>query len=599
MVIVSKPNNDRHFLSFSRKLFLSVISLFLVFAACFIAYQYQREKEYKVELLDMQLQDYNDRLHQELRYLPDSLWTSMLDSYISKHVNKELRVTVVDLHGNVLFDSSQNDSHELDNHIKRPEVQKALKDGKGYDLRRISETTGKTYFYSATAYEGCIIRSALPYNVNLMNNLAADPHYIWFTVIVSLLLISVFYKFTSKLGSAINHLREFAKRADKNEPIDMDIQAAFPHNELGEISQHIIQIYKRLRETKEALYIEREKLITHLQTSREGLGVFNRDKKEILVNNLFTQYGNLISDSNLQTTEEIFSICEFQKITDFINKAQKRPSYNEERRMSVHINKNGRTFIVECIIFQDLSFEISINDITQEEEQVRLKRQLTQNIAHELKTPVSSIQGYLETIISNPNIPQENVRVFLERSYAQSNRLTFLLRDISVLTRMDEAPELVEKEQVNLSKIVENILNEVALGLEEKHITVVNKLPSEVILTGSSSLLYSIFRNLTDNAIAYAGNDIQITINCFREDEKFYYFSFSDTGVGVPEEHLNRLFERFYRVDKGRSRKLGGTGLGLAIVKNAVLFHGGTIFAKNMPKGGLEFVFTLKKDIQG
>ena len=229
MDIVSKPNNDRHFLSFSRKLFLSVISLFLIFAACFIAYQYQREKEYKVELLDTQLQDYNDRLHQELRYLPDSLWTSMLDSYISKHVNKELRVTVVDLQGNVLFDSSQNGSHELDNHIKRPEVQKALKAGKGYDLRRISETTGRTYFYSATVYKDCIIRSALPYNVNLMNNLAADPHYIWFTVIVSLLLIFIFYKFTSKLGSAINHLREFAKRADKNEPIDMDIQTAFPH----------------------------------------------------------------------------------------------------------------------------------------------------------------------------------------------------------------------------------------------------------------------------------------------------------------------------------------------------------------------------------
>ena len=440
MVIVSKPNNDRHFLSFSRKLFLSVISLFLIFAACFIAYQYQREKEYKVELLDTQLQDYNDRLHQELRYLPDSLWTSMLDSYISKHVNKELRVTVVDLQGNVLFDSSQNGSHELDNHIKRPEVQKALKAGKGYDLRRISETTGRTYFYSATVYKDCIIRSALPYNVNLMNNLAADPHYIWFTVIVSLLLISVFYKFTSKLGSAINHLREFAKRADKNEPIDMDIQAAFPHNELGEISQHIIQIYKRLRETKEALYIEREKLITHLQTSREGLGVFNRDKKEILVNNLFTQYGNLISDSNLQATEEIFSICEFQKITDFINKAQKRPSYNEERRMSVHINKNGRTFIVECIIFQDLSFEISINDITQEEEQVRLKRQLTQNIAHELKTPVSSIQGYLETIVNNENIAPEKMQVFLERCYAQSNRLSRLLRDISCLLYTSPSP---------------------------------------------------------------------------------------------------------------------------------------------------------------
>ncbi len=264
-----KPNRERHFLSFSRKLFLSVISLFLVFAACFIAYQYQREKEYKVELLDIQLQDYNNRLNQKLQEMPDSLWNTILDKYIAKYVNKDLRITVVDLQGNVLFDSYRKDNQELDNHLKRPEVQAALKEGKGYDVRRTSETTGIPYFYSATVYDGYIIRSALPYDVNLMKNLAADPHYIWFTAIVSLLLIFIFYKFTSKLGTAINQLREFAKRADRNEPIEMDMQSAFPHNELGEISQHIIQIYKRLRETKEALYIEREKLITHLQTSHE------------------------------------------------------------------------------------------------------------------------------------------------------------------------------------------------------------------------------------------------------------------------------------------------------------------------------------------
>ena len=110
-------------------------------------------------------------------------------------------------------------------------------------------------------------------------------------------------------------------------------------------------------------------------------------------------------------------------------------------------------------------------------------------------------------------------------------------------------------------------------------------------------MLYSIFRNLTDNAISYAGTAIHITISCFREDNQFYYFSFADTGVGVAAEHLSRLFERFYRVDKGRSRKLGGTGLGLAIVKNAVLLHGGSIFAKNNPKGGLEFIFTLRKNL--
>lgn len=132
--------------------------------------------------------------------------------------------------------------------------------------------------------------------------------------------------------------------------------------------------------------------------------MFNKDKKEILVNNLFTQYSNLISDSNLETAEEVFTINELKEITDFINKAPKRPSGKEEKRMSITINKNGKTFIVECIIFQDMSFEISINDVTMEEEQIRLKRQLTQNIAHELKTPVSSIQGYLETIVNNDHI---------------------------------------------------------------------------------------------------------------------------------------------------------------------------------------------------
>ena len=587
-------------LPFSQRLFLSVIFLFLGYAVCFMLFQYNREKAYKIELLNTQLQNYNNQL---CDFLADhhGVNSDSMQSYVTTHMMPNLRVTLIEPSGKVVYDNTNANRKSFANHSSRKEVQDALMYGSGYSISRQSESIqGEEYFYSARYYPPyrIIIRSALPYNLSLTEHLQADSGYLWFALIICLVLIFIFYRFTRKLGKSITKLQQFAMKADRNEPIDMDILQTFPKNELGEISQHIIKIYKRLHRAKEALYIEREKLISHLQTSHEGLGVFTKERQEILVNNLFTQYINNISDRNLRSTNEIFDIPELQPIIEFLNRNEGNFS-KEEKRYAMHLNKNARSFTVECIIFQDMSFEISINDITQEEEQARLKRQLTQYIAHELKTPVSSIQGYLETIISNPNIPQENVRVFLERSYAQSNRLTFLLRDISVLTRMDEAPELVEKEQVNLSKIVENILNEVALGLEEKHITVVNKLPSEVILTGSSSLLYSIFRNLTDNAIAYAGNDIQITINCFREDEKFYYFSFSDTGVGVPEEHLNRLFERFYRVDKGRSRKLGGTGLGLAIVKNAVLFHGGTIFAKNMPKGGLEFVFTLKKDIQG
>ncbi len=582
-------------LTFSRKLFLSVILLFLVFAGSFLAYQYHREKEYKIELLDTKLQDYNARLYEHME--GNLHLTDTLNQYLSRNLLPDLRVTIIDLDGKVIFDSYRRDVNRLDNHSNRMEVQQALHRGHGFDVRRTSETTGLNYFYSATLYPDCIVRSALPYNVSLVHNLQADSHYIWFTLILSLVLIAVFYKFTHKLGTSISQLQEFALRADRNEPVEMAMQTAFPHNELGEISQHIIQIYKRLHETKEALYIEREKLVTHLQTAREGLGVFTKDKREILVNNLFTQYSNLISDSNLEATEEVFDIVELRDITHFINKVQERPVGQKEKRMSISINKNGKMFVVECIIFQDGSFEISINDITQEEEKIRLKRQLTQNIAHELKTPVSSIQGYLETIVnSGENLPREKMDVFLERCYAQSNRLSRLLRDISVLTRMDEAANMIDMEKVNISVLVTNIINEVSLELEEKQITVVDSLRKDIQLRGNYSLLYSIFRNLMDNAIAYAGNNIQIYINCFREDENYYYFSFADTGVGVAQEHLVRLFERFYRVDKGRSRKLGGTGLGLAIVKNAVIIHGGNISAKNNLGGGLEFVFTLAKE---
>ena len=136
---------------------------------------------------------------------------------------------------------------------------------------------------------------------------------------------------------------------------------------------------------------------------------------------------------------------------------------------------------------------------------------------------------------------------------------------------------MIDMEKMDISVLVTNIVNEVSLELEEKHITVVNSLKKEIQIRGNYSLLYSIFRNLMDNAIAYAGNNIQIHINCFREDEKFYYFSFADTGVGVSPEHLNRLFERFYRVDKSRSKATGGTGLGLAIVKHIAVLHGARI----------------------
>jgi signal transduction histidine kinase len=234
-----------------------------------------------------------------------------------------------------------------------------------------------------------------------------------------------------------------------------------------------------------------------------------------------------------------------------------------------------------------------------EEDKIRLKRQLTQNVAHELKTPVSSIQGYLETIVSNPDIDAGTKEQFIQRCYAQSRRLSSLLSDISTLNKLDDAPQGYVFESVDILELLQSIQRDVSLQLEANHVTFRALVEPGVVVNGNPSLLYSVFRNLTDNSIAYGGEGVAITVQILSEDDSFYTLSFSDNGPGVAPEHIPHLFERFYRIDKGRSRKMGGTGLGLAIVKNAVLLHGGTISARLGITGGLEFIFTLYKESCG
>lgn len=471
--------------SVGTKLYLSVLSVFLVFAVAFMVFQQNREKQFKIDTLNIKLQDYNVRMEESLRILGIHSQAD-IDSYVRHHYIPSLRVTMVRPDGTVVYDSKRKDYGHMSNHASRPEIAAALRSGSGSIVDRNSQSLKGDYFYSATYFpaDSLVIRSALPYNNDLAKSLQTDQHYIWFAIGAILLLTIILYRFTLRLGNNIQKLRTFATRADHNESLDTEDLAVFPSDELGEIAERIIKIYKRLQTTR-----------------RE----------------------------------------------------------------------------------QDI-----------------LKRQLTQNIAHELKTPVASIQGYLETILENPNINDTVRQQFLERSYAQSQRLTSLLHDISTLNRMDDAPEITTAEKVNISQMVAAIQKETALQLAGKQMSFANRLPADdIVINGNSSLVYSIFRNLTDNAIAYSGPGTTITlsaelVNADEDEDEKWLFHFADNGVGVAAEHLPRLFERFYRVDKGRSRKMGGTGLGLAIVKNAVILHGGTISVSNREGGGLKFDFTLK-----
>jgi len=230
----------------------------------------------------------------------------------------------------------------------------------------------------------------------------------------------------------------------------------------------------------------------------------------------------------------------------------------------------------------------------QAEKENKMRRELTHNIAHELKTPVASILGYTETLLENPDISPETQHQFVERTHLQAQRLTALLKDVSMLNRMDYAAEQLEFMHVDVSELVAEISQEISIQLTGKHMTLKNYMREDIVINGNPMLLYSIFRNLFDNSLNYAGEGTVIELHAEQQDDS-WQFTFSDNGKGVAAEHLSRIFERFYRIDKGRSRSLGGTGLGLAIVKNAVNMHGGTISACEAKGGGLAFVFTLKK----
>ncbi|MBO5882733.1 MAG: hypothetical protein J6Q21_05795 [Alistipes sp.] len=234
------------------------------------------------------------------------------------------------------------------------------------------------------------------------------------------------------------------------------------------------------------------------------------------------------------------------------------------------------------------------NAMHEHKEKLRIKRQLTNNINHELKTPVAAIQGYLETMTTAKDMTDEERNAFIAKCYAHCQRLTQLLNDVSTITRLEDGSSRIECESVDLRAIIDEIASDVALLPDDKRMRMNITLPSPMPVNGNSTLLMSIFKNLTDNAIAYSGGR-DIYIKCVEEDDKMYTLAFYDNGIGVDNDHINHIFERFYRIDKGRSRKLGGTGLGLSIVKNAILFHGGDISVTNRKVGGLEFTFTLPK----
>jgi signal transduction histidine kinase len=568
-------------LKFKQKLFISYLLIFSLFTIGIIVFQQSREKKHKTQALEEKLDAYADIIDIALIRNKNNL-----DS-IMNIFPPNIRLTLINKQGEVIFDNAVDDLSFMENHSQRPEIRNAEKKTKASDIRK-SSSNQQEYLYYAKKFNNYYIRVALPYNIHVKQFLKVDDIYIYYIVaLFAIVLIMINYA-SQRFGKSIQKLRTFTD-AVKNNNVN-EINMNFPDDELGEIGKKIAENYKQLKKSKKKIILEKEKLLQHVHSSEEGICFFSKDKTVEFYNGLFIQYLNIIVDNANSEPATIFDNQAFEKLNNFLIEGKNYENYYETQ-----IDKHGKNFAVRANIFDDKSFEIMINDITKQEKTKSLKQEMTGNITHELRTPVTSIRGCLETILEHDLNPEKK-EYFIKNAYDQVLALSELIQDMGLITKIEEAPQSFNLEKISINKILSGLKTDLKLPLKEKNIKFEWNFSNEIIVNGNRNLLYSIFRNLTENVIRYAGENVTVKINIYNEDNQFYYFSYSDNGPGISEEHhLSRLFGRFYRINEGRTRDTGGSGLGLSIVKNAIAFHKGTIVAKNKQDGGLEFLFNLMK----
>lgn len=563
-------------LSYKQRLFLYFFGIFAIFTIGVVVLEQSRERKYKTEMLVGRLDAYVSMIDAALQ---QNKAPELIQTLLPEHV----RLTLIDYKGKVLYDNVIDDVNQLDRHLERSEIQAAKHDEGAWDIR-LSQSTNQEYLYYAKRFPKYFVRVALPYNVQVQHFLKADNVFLYFVFVFFVIMLFLIHYVSGRFSKSIKQLRDFVLAAEDKKTTDFMLN--FPHDELGEIGEKIAGNYQQLKNHEKEIVNEREKLLQHVYNSQEGLCFFSKERNVQFYNGLFVQYLSILEVE----IADIFTNPVFEKVVAFVETSTKNENYFE-----ININKQGKYFSLRVSVFDDKSFEIIINDITKQEKNRLLKQEMTSNIAHELRTPVTSIRGYLETVLQQ-SLPEEKKRLFIEKAYNQTLALSELMHDMSLITKMEEASQSFTLEPVNINQLLEELKSDLENSLQERNIVMTWNIPKNDMIEGNKNLLYSIFRNLTDNTIRYAGTNISILIKQYNEDKDFYYFSFADTGIGISEEHhLNRLFERFYRINEGRTRDTGGSGLGLSIVKNAVLFHKGTIVAKNRAGGGLEFLFQLHK----
>lgn len=520
-----------------------------------------------VKLIDYSL-DYSEDINEQINKINPLI------------VDSSSRITVIDKNGVVLGDTYKGINYE-DNHLQRPEVVEAIKNGRGIDVR-MSDTTNDRMLYVAQVCSDNehILRVSVPYNGKVYLALWMLPAVVLssiFAFIVSVLFSRHFTNTVSKpLQQVTDEIRKI-QDGDYSSPLKV-----YEYDEITQIASAAHNLAQKIKLTMEEIVTERNKAQYVLNNMSEGLVLCDKNGYVSSMNkvaNVVLGCGNVPIGKH---------IVNYTRNIDVINGVA--DAYNKGKTVIFDFDApDGRIIsanITRATENSDIGVIMVLIDVTTDRETQKLRQEFFSNASHELKTPITSIQGYSELLTSGMEYPPEQKKEFLLRIKKEAQNMTTLINDILMISRLEAGTTVQSKNEFDISLILDEILLSAKPMIDEQKLKVVCNCPS-IIINAEYKRIYELFNNVIINAVKYnkPEGSVNINVNCAG---KKLHFNVKDTGIGIPDVSQQRVFERFYRVDKGRSKKIGGTGLGLAIVKHIVNYYKGTVTLRSKLGEGTE-----------
>jgi len=581
------------------KLFITYIVIIAICVIFFGIFTITPLRDFYIENLSANLEANGLLIN---NFLQDDISQNNLSSIKSKTVTlaKKInqRISIVDITGNVLGDS-EIDPILMENHADRPEIETALKGKTGQSIR-YSNTLKIDMLYIAIP----ITKDDQIIGVARLSTPLSQVKFKIQNIIQIIFFSSIIALFIASLISLFVSLRITKPLREMNK-ISQEIAKGNFHNkimvksqdEIGELSHALNEMSEALKTKIKEIYEDKAKIETVLSSVIEGIAAVDKNGKIILYNYAFE---NIIDFPREKAVNKYhWEIIRNNAINELIKNALK---------MKQTITREIHTFFPQEKIFNASATPLGdknnimgivfvLNDITEIKKLEKMRSEFVANVSHELRTPLTSIQGFIETLKDKKTDDPIKVKRFLNIIERQSNRLYLLIEDLLHLSKLESQEIQMNFQKVNLGELVDKIILEFKEKADKKkhkiHLNISSGLPPVYIDVDKIELVFS---NLLDNAIHYTPERGEIIISA-SEKKDTVYVEITDNGIGISAEHLPRLFERFYRVNKDRSRKFGGTGLGLAIVKHIIIAHKGTMGVKSSPGQGSTFFFELPKKI--